>query len=148
MGTEQFRGYQFETKDSGERAEYPSGMVRDTQDGKARFGLLRPVGIPYRYQFLTRVAELMTRGIGKYGERNWEKADSQEEINRFKESAERHFNQYLSGETDEDHAAAVVFNLLAAETTEFKRQRAEESARVIRQFLRAGIVHRDNFHLM
>jgi hypothetical protein len=121
---------QYVTKDSGARAEYASGMVRDTQDGKARFGLLRAEGVPFKDQFMTRVADLMTRGIEKYGTRNWEKADSKEEVDRFRESAERHLNQYLAGDTDEDHAAAVVFNLLAAETTEFKVKRAEASSAV------------------
>lgn len=124
----------FVTLDSGQHAEYASGMVRDTQDGKARFGLLRADGVPYADQFFTRVAQLMTRGIGKYGLRNWEKADSQEEIDRFKESAERHLNQYLAGETDEDHAAAVVFNLLAAETTEFKMRRTDKAREVLSSF--------------
>jgi hypothetical protein len=100
-------------------------MVRDTQEGKARFDLMRPVGIPYSEQFMTRVAELMTRGIGKYGLRNWEKADSQEELDRFMGSAERHLHQYLAGETDEDHAAAVVFNLLAAESTRWKMKQKD-----------------------
>lgn len=109
----------FITKDSGQRAEYDSGMVRDTQDDKPMFGLLRPVGVPYEEQFLTRCAALMTRGARKYGFRNWEKADSYEELDRFKESAERHMQQYLAGETDEDHLAAVVFNLMAACTLEY-----------------------------
>jgi hypothetical protein len=96
-------------------------MVRDLQDGKARFDLLVPeVGMPYDSQFLTRCAMLMTRGAEKYGFRNWEKADSPEELARFRASALRHLMQYLMGETDEDHAAAVVFNLLAAETTKWK----------------------------
>lgn len=111
---------EFETLDSGERSEYPSGMVRDTQEGKPLFGLLRPKHVPYDDQFMTRVAMLMSRGAKKYGLRNWEKADSKEELDRFRESAERHFNQWLNGEWDEDHAAAVVFNILAAETTEYK----------------------------
>lgn len=110
----------YETLDSGVRQPYDSGMVRDTQDGKARFDLLRPQGVPYEAQFMTRVAMLMTRGAGKYGFRNWEKANSEEEIERFENSAERHMQQWLAGETDEDHAAAVVFNLLAAETTRWK----------------------------
>ena len=107
----------FETKDSGERAEYASGMVRDTNVGKARFDLLFPLGIPYEDQFLTRCAELMARGAVKYGDRNWEKATSIDEVARMQESAARHFAQWISGATDEDHAAAVVFNLLAAEST-------------------------------
>lgn len=110
----------FVVKDSGVREPYASGMVRDTQKGKARFDLLRPRGVPYDAQFLTRVAMLMTRGAEKYGFRNWEVANSQEEIDRFEGSAERHMMQWLSGETDEDHAAAVVFNLLAAETTRWR----------------------------
>lgn len=110
----------FATLDSGAREEYGSGMVRDKQDDKARFDLMRPKCVPYRAQFMTRVAELMTRGAVKYGFRNWEKANSQDEIERFEASAERHLEQYLAGETDEDHAAAVVFNLLAAETTKWR----------------------------
>lgn len=113
----------FITRDSGVRAAYASGMVRDTQDGKARFDLLLADGIPYDHQFITRVADLMTRGAEKYGFRNWEKANSPEEIERFRASALRHMMQWLNGETDEDHATAVVFNLLAAETTDFKIRR-------------------------
>lgn len=108
---------EFETKDSGVREEYDSGMRRDTQEGKARFDLLFPEGVPYEEQFLTRVAELLDRGVEKYGERNWEKANSDVELRRFKASAARHMAQWQAGETDEDHAAAVVFNLLAYETT-------------------------------
>lgn len=110
----------FETKDSGVRAEYDSGMVRDTQEGKARFELLLPRGVPYRDQFLVRVAELMARGAEKYTSRNWEKANGTEELERFKSSALRHLMQWAAGETDEDHAAAVVFNLLGYETTKRK----------------------------
>lgn len=110
----------FETKDSGVRAEFESGMVRDSQDGKARFELLLPLGVPYEDQFLVRVAELMARGAEKYDSRNWEKASGQEELERFKSSALRHLMQWAAGETDEDHAAAVVFNLLGYETTRIK----------------------------
>lgn len=121
---------EFEVKDSGVREEYASGMHRDTQEGKARFDLLRPQGVPYEEQFLTRCAMHLTKGAVKYGERNWEKADSQEELERFQGSAERHLNMWLAGMTDEDHAAAVVFNLIAAETVRWKiaqdRERVDE----------------------
>jgi hypothetical protein len=109
------------TRDSGERQEYDSGMVRDLQEGKPRFDLLIPLDVPYEAQFLTRCAGLMTRGGVKYGMRNWEKADSREELERFRSSAYRHLMQWLTGAGDgEDHAAAVVFNLLAAETIAWK----------------------------
>lgn len=111
----------YETKDSGVRAEYDSGMVRDTDEGKARFELMFPVGVPYKDQFLTRFAELLARGAEKYTDRNWEKATGKEEMERFKSSAIRHLMQWAAGEEDEDHAAAVVFNLLGYETTKWKR---------------------------
>jgi hypothetical protein len=103
----------YETLDSGERVEYPSGMVRDVADDKPRYDLI-PLGP------LKRLAELYTRGAEKYGDRNWEQADSPVEVQRFKASALRHMYQYLAGEQDEDHMVAVVFNLFAAEHTQAK----------------------------
>lgn len=123
----------FETKDSGQRAEYDSGMVRDTEEGKPRFDLLLPEGVPYREQVLTRFAELMARGAQKYNARNWELAQGREELARYKSSALRHLMQWATGEEDEDHAAAVMFNLLAGETVKFKmRGRHGEIAKVAR----------------
>lgn len=119
--------FDFITKDSGKREEYDSGMQRDTQDGKPRFDLLYPVGIPYNDQFLTRVAELLARGAEKYSERNWEKALGQEELDRFKASALRHMIQWYTGEIDEDHASACVFNLLGAETLKWKLEHGSET---------------------
>jgi len=108
------------TKDSGARAKFDSGMVRDTNDGKARFDLLFPLDVPYDAQFLTRVAELLARGAVKYDARNWEQATGGAELARFKESALRHMVQWASGDTEEDHAAAVVFNLMGHETLKWK----------------------------
>ncbi len=110
----------FETKDSGAREQYDSGMVRDTQDGKPRFDLLILRGIPYREQMLTRDAELLARGAQKYGERNFEKAQGKEELERYHSSALRHLMQWIAGETDEDHAAAVRFNIQAGEMVKYK----------------------------
>jgi len=98
----------YTTKDSGKRQEYKSGMRRDSLEGKPDYTLI--------YEpMLTRWAELMTRGAEKYGRRNWELANSEEELERFKASAYRHFIQWLRGDNDEDHAAAVMFNISAAE---------------------------------
>lgn len=109
------------TKDSGERHTFDSGMARDTDKGKPRFDLLTPPHVRYEDQFLTRCAELMARGAEKYGEHNWTKADSEAEMIRFKASAYRHFMQWFCEETDEDHASAVFFNLLAYESTKAVR---------------------------
>ena len=110
----------YETKDSGERAQFDSGMQRDTNTGKARFELITPKGMPYDKLLLTRWAELMGRGAEKYKERNWEQAEGEAELNRFMESAFRHFMQWVSGEDDEDHAAAVLFNINGAEFVKWK----------------------------
>ncbi len=92
----------FETKDSGKRAEYATGAKRDTNDGKGRYDLLPVIA-------LRRIAQLYQRGAEKYEARNWEKGipDS-----RFADSCMRHLCQYIEGDREEDHAAAVVFNAL------------------------------------
>lgn len=105
----------FVTKDSGQREEYPSGMRRDTQEGKPRYDLVDR-------EFLKRWAFLMARGAAKYSEENWREANSEEELKRFKASALRHVFQWLDGDEDEDHAAAVAFNLAAAEYVKTKLQ--------------------------
>lgn len=106
----------FETKDSGKREEFATGMVRDTQDDKPRYDLIDR-------SFLKRWAELMARGGKKYGEENWRKAATQEELTRFRSSAIRHMFQYLEGDRSEDHAAAVAFNLAGAEMVQEKLAR-------------------------
>lgn len=99
----------FTTKDSGKRATFKTGMVRDLSDDKDRYDL---VWMP----MLKRWAQLMGRGAKKYTPNNWKKACTQEELDRFKESAIRHFMQWFNGEAaDEDHAAAVFFNISGAE---------------------------------
>lgn len=105
---------EFIVKDSGARQKFESGMVRDTTAGKTQFH--RVLEGP----MLTRWAEHLTKGAVKYpdnedGTANWTKADGQPELRRFKESALRHFIQWHNGEQDEDHAAAVLFNLNGAE---------------------------------
>jgi hypothetical protein len=94
--------------DSGERVEFPSGMVRDSVEGKPDYTLI-PIDM------LTRWAKHMTLGAEKYGRENWRLACTEEEMLRFRSSAFRHFVQWLNEEGDEDHAAAVLFNISAAE---------------------------------
>jgi hypothetical protein len=119
LAPQAFRG-EWITKDSGKRQEYSTGMKRDVNDGKPRFDLISPREMPYDKLPLTRWAQLMERGAVKYGIRNWELAETQEELDRFRESALRHMMQYLSGESDEDHMAAVFFNLSAIELVKWK----------------------------
>lgn len=128
----------FTTKDSGDREEFDSGMVRDTNGGKPRFDLLIPKGVPFEYLYLTRIARLYERGAVKYAPRNWEKANSEEELDRAKESAFRHFMQWYAGEVDEDHAAAVFFNVNEVETIKTKLATAPLREELEQQILRAA----------
>jgi hypothetical protein len=101
------------TKQSGSKQEFKSGYHRDTSEGKPRFDLMFPIGVKYEETLLYRLAQLYARGAKYYGDRNWEKSDSLEELERNKASAWRHFVQAMCGETDEDHWAAVVWNINA-----------------------------------
>lgn len=84
-------------------------MNRDVQEGKPRYDLVD-------LAMLERWAGLMERGARKYTEDNWRKAKTEEELRRFRASAFRHFIQWFSGVDDEeDHAAAVYFNIAGAE---------------------------------
>lgn len=98
-----------EIKDSGRRQKFSSGMVRDVTEGKVDYSLTRD-GPMYE-----RWARHMTRGAEKYAPRNWMLAASDGELQRFRESALRHFEAWLRGDEDEDHAAAVFFNINGAE---------------------------------
>lgn len=100
---------EFVTKDSGERKEFASGMKRDVTTGKTLWHLVASGSM------LRRWAELLTRGAIKYDADNWMKANGEEELKRFRESAFRHFMQWYNGDTDEDHGAAVFFNINGAE---------------------------------
>jgi hypothetical protein len=95
----------FEIKDSGQRQEFASGMVRDTATDKTDYTLTMDGPMFKRW------ATHLTNGAKKYTKRNWMKADGEAESTRFKESALRHFLQWYWAENDEDHAAAVYFNI-------------------------------------
>lgn len=116
---------EFVVKDSGKRAEFDSGMVRDLGEGKMRPDLVRDGPMFLRW------VQLVTRGAIKYTARNWMKASGQEEYDRFLESADRHYTIWFTWRKyginiedidhpsreplKEDHAAAVIFNINGAE---------------------------------
>jgi hypothetical protein len=89
-------------------------MVRDVTTGKIDWH--RVADGP----MLKRWAAHLTKAEAKYadaapGVPNWTLADGDEELARFRASAFRHFMQWFAGETDEDHAAAVFFNVNGCE---------------------------------
>jgi len=95
-------------KDSGKRIQM-AGMVRDVTDDKIRYDLVLDGPMFERW------AKHLTDGAKKYTAKNWVGAHTQEELDRFKESAIRHFIQWFRGDFDEDHAAALFFNVNGAE---------------------------------
>lgn len=115
----------FQIKDSGKRETFTSGMVRDTQEGKAEFDRI------LEGPMFDRWAEHLTKGAKKYpdnpdGSANWTKASGQAELLRFRKSAARHFRQWMRGDTDEDHAAAVFFNINGYEYVKERLKNANE----------------------
>ena len=114
ISSKAMRDASFVIKDSGERKEFESGMVRDVGEEKVRY--LRCVAGP----MLRRWAEHLHRGQKKYpdtgiGVANWLLASGELELQRFKESALDHMIAWLEGKEDEDHGAAVFFNINGAE---------------------------------
>lgn len=107
----------FITKDSWERTEFSNWFVRDVDTGKLRYDLI-PINM------LDRLAGLYTRGIEKYWENNWQQARWRIAIERFKQSAWRHFIKWQQWEYDEDHAIAVAWNIFAYE---WHKTRLEEN---------------------
>lgn len=99
------------------REKFEGGGMRDSQKGLPRFDLIMPKDVPYDDQLLTRIAVHMGKGAEKYEDRNWESFSDEEALDRAKASAYRHFMQWYTGKEgdSEDHAAAIYFNVMAAE---------------------------------
>lgn len=110
---------EFVINDSGERHAFDSGMVRDTEEGKLDYTLVLDGPM------FDRWAAHMTKGARKYAARNWMLAEGEAELERYKRSLLRHLYAYLRGEDDEDHAAAIFFNVNGAEYVK-ERLAAEE----------------------
>lgn len=94
---------------AGESVPRDSGMNRQSEEGKIDYLLVRD-GPMYK-----RWAELLTKAVPIRGRRNWMVARGAADMERFRRGAARHFEQWLDGETDEDHAAALIFNVNGVE---------------------------------
>lgn len=99
-----------------------SGVMRDTTEGKVNYLLA------FDGPMLERWAAHLTRGVAVRGKRNWMNAATEEDLERFRESFARHAIQYLRGDTDEDHVAAMFFNLNGAE---YVRERLAQTPREV-----------------
>jgi hypothetical protein len=89
--------------DSGEREEFGTGAKRDTDTGKGNPHLIST-------HMLRRLAVHLQKGAAKYDAWNWAKGIP---VTRCMDSAMRHWMSYMEGKRDEDHLAAIIFNVMA-----------------------------------
>lgn len=83
-------------------------MVRSDDTGKPDYTL---IDLP----FLERLAQHLTVNATSKGRNNWRRAHTHADLERFQQSAWRHFVAWQRGDTDEDHASALAFNVMGAE---------------------------------
>ena len=88
--------------------QFDTGAQRDTSEGKLRMSLLPQ-------QELERVMRRYLDGAEKYGENNWIKGMP---MSVYYDCMHRHLLAWWRGDDTEDHAAAVVWNMLCAMWTE------------------------------
>ena len=130
-------GGTYTTKTSGVR-ESIGQMVRSPATGKTNFTLI------LRGVMFQRWAELLTRGAVVYGADNWleglreaDPAKRKAIKQRYLESGARHYVQWIRGDQDEDHAAAVFFNINGYESMVWtdnivtREERLEEIERLV-----------------
>lgn len=134
---------EYTTKDSGKRVDFTTGSRRDLEEGKPRFDLIGNAGLLALATFIEQgedqmadklmracfrmamgdfdnsdgelddwiaLADLLERGAVKYGERNWELGQP---TSRSFSSLLRHLMQWADGDDEEDHRAAVLFNMMS-----------------------------------
>lgn len=89
--------------DSGSRRSFGTGAVRDADDDKPKMALVSPFA-------LQRLGMHYTRGAVKYSPRNWELGMP---ISEYINSLERHLLALKMGDTTEDHAAAIAWNIFS-----------------------------------
>lgn len=87
----------------GEVRVFATGAQRDDNKGKIRPDLISPL-------MLKALGKVLADGAIHYSERNWEKGIPNEVL---KESASRHYLSWMNNEVDEDHAAKLIFNIMA-----------------------------------
>lgn len=87
--------------DTGARSEFSTGAVRDAMTGKGLPSCIPPCAI-------RAMAKRFEDGAQKYERNNWMKGIP---LSRFQDSAMRHLLQLAEGDTTEDHAGAVLWNI-------------------------------------
>lgn len=103
-------------KDSGERTHFETGAQRDMHAGKGDMASLP-------WEALLRLSRHYEAGAQKYERWNFRKGIP---VSSFIDSACRHLAKYQCGCDDEDHLAAVAFNVLGAMLMENTRPEMQD----------------------
>lgn len=89
--------------EGGERLTYKEGAGQKESDyGRGHDELISPI-------FEERLAIWLEKGARKYESRNWEKGIP---FGRIFRALKRHTRQYIEGQRDEDHLAAIACNIM------------------------------------
>lgn len=96
--------------DSGDRTEFKTGAVRDLSAQKGFPSDIPPCA-------LKRLANHFESGAKKYSRHNWLKGIP---LSRYQDAIMRHLTLWAEGDMEEDHAAAVLWNMSCAMHTELE----------------------------
>ena len=103
--------------DSGAREVQPNGFTREPDGDKPDLSWLftvRGLELVPR-ELIERIAEHYDNGAAKYSADNWRRGTDPASLARYRRSVARHIFAWFRNETDEDHAAAVAWNLFTCE---------------------------------
>lgn len=95
-------------RQSDTKTEFDTGAHRDSDEGKGRPSLISPV-------LIHRLGVHLAKGAEHYGEDNWSKGMP---YRRTYDSMLRHMGQWLAGDREEDHLAAIAFGVMCLMTFE------------------------------
>lgn len=103
--------------DSGERVESVTGYMKEPDGVRKDYSWVFELEgfelVPR--EMIERMAAHLVKGAKKYSPENWRLGTDVPSLMQFRRSLSRHIFQWFRGESDEDHAAAVTFNLWAHE---------------------------------
>jgi hypothetical protein len=103
--------------DSGEREVAPSGFTREPDIGRRDMSWLFEIPglelVPR--ELFERMARHYAAGAAKYSADNWRKGTRPQDLERYRRSLVRHLFAWMRHENDEDHAAAVIWNIITYE---------------------------------
>ena len=96
------KGGELRMRHGDSKTTFNTGAQRDTTEGKGRPSLISP-------DLIHRLGVNLAKGAEHYGEDNWAKCMP---YRRTADSMIRHIGQWLAGDAEEDHLAAIAFGVM------------------------------------